>query len=539
MQLESHATPAVESPQQRYATLHRALERGLESDEVWKELAEVSVKLGHGDEAIRCLPQIRDEALRRAVEIRFMRIGLLRDTRRDAAAEDSTGAPAASDAGEVHDSGRLGLQDHLADAIEFLLHQHMPWLVLGTTLAFPLVVGLGGFLTAGGSLWLLAAIAAIPGLSVLGLVGAMARRVLLSASNGSDEVPRIPELADLVVDARRFLADTALVFGALVAPSLIAFAMGVPARTALPAFLVGAFFTPMAWLLRQLRGDFQALAPVVLVRATSRCGVLYALLVPVFWALFAPAAMAAWLVAGRPAWVQIAAVGPLAVLPLFVVARLLGTWVDRMRLQLGGLVPAPDAADEAPVVAAAPVATAAPAAPLAKRPAARPEPAQPATEAPRLPKRPASLEHFAAPLVERLHVPEVAPSTPSPARPAAAPAGPAAAAPKPSPARPAQPQPAAPAPRAPAAPAEPAAKPAAAAQRPARPEPRAIAGKSPQRRPQPEAQPPQAKQPPQTVSAEPQQSLSDLPDLSNMPGAVVVTGRDRVRHGAASSQRPM
>ena len=38
-------------PEQRRATLHRAIERGLDSDELWKELAEVSLELGYDDEA--------------------------------------------------------------------------------------------------------------------------------------------------------------------------------------------------------------------------------------------------------------------------------------------------------------------------------------------------------------------------------------------------------------------------------------------------------------------------------------------------------
>lgn len=540
MQLESHATPAVESPQQRYATLHRAIERGLESDEVWKELAEVSVKLGHGDEAIRCMHKVRDEGLRRLVEIRLVRIGLIRDPRADAATDDPTGVPAASDAGDYHyEDDRPGLQDHLADAIEYLLHQHMPWLVLATTLAFPLVIGLGGFLTAGGSIWLLAAMAAIPGLSVLAVVGAMGRRVLLSASNGSDEVPRFPELNVLLVDARRFLGDAALVLGTLIAPSVFAMAMGVPARTAVPGLLIGSFFTPMAWILRQLRGDFQALSPVNLVRATSRCGASYTVLVPVFWGLFAPAAFAAWLVAGRPIWVQIAAIGPLTVLPLFVVSRLLGTWVDRMRVELGGLVPppravAPVAEPSQPIaapIAKAPVAqpTVAPIAPQTVQPTVAAKPAaEPvaASLAQRMPKRPTALEHFVPPVVEPLQAAHAEPApAPAPqARPAAArpvaarpaAARPAAAASADKSTKPAQPaRPAAAAqPAKPARPAQPAATKQSAA---ARPEPRAIEGKGPQRTPA---------------------STNDLPDLAHMPGAMVVSGRDRVRHGAAAPVRP-
>ena len=68
MHLESHATPIGESPQQRYASLHRAIERGLASDEVWNELAGVCDALGNRGEALHCLHRIRDDALRTRAE---------------------------------------------------------------------------------------------------------------------------------------------------------------------------------------------------------------------------------------------------------------------------------------------------------------------------------------------------------------------------------------------------------------------------------------------------------------------------------------
>ena len=64
MQLESHAAPIGETPQQRYASLHRAIERGLESDEVWAELTSVCQSLGHRGEALHCAQQIRNASVR-------------------------------------------------------------------------------------------------------------------------------------------------------------------------------------------------------------------------------------------------------------------------------------------------------------------------------------------------------------------------------------------------------------------------------------------------------------------------------------------
>ncbi|MBL9077188.1 MAG: hypothetical protein JNL08_06785 [Planctomycetes bacterium] len=538
MQLESHATPPKETPQQRYATLHRAIERGLDSDEVWKELAEVSLRLGHGDEAAACLRRIRNTDLHAALEQRLVRLGVIEDpaARHGLAARRHAGAPAASHAGgqpapgAAHDEP-ASTAEHVVDALQYLFHQHMPWLVLVTTLAFPVVVGLGGFLTVGGSPFVLAAIAALPGLSVVAVTGAMGRQILLASSSGSADVPNVPELGQLVRDARRFLLDAALVLGTFFVPSLLAIALGAPVSTTLPTLLVGAFFAPLAWGLRQLRGDYGALSPVTLVRGAARCGLGYAAIVPVCWLLFAPAALAAWGVLGRPIWVQIAAVGPLAVAPLFVVSRLLGTWIDTMRPKLGSVLVGERKAPQPVPVAAAPQAPAAP--------------------QPRLPQRPAALEQFAAPKVRPLMVQNrantgaasVAPkpqsaapaarparpaTPPAPAQPAAAqrrPAPPQRAASGPSPAaaktaqpQPAQPQPAQPRPAQPrpAQPASPAAQPKTARPQPAapaRPEPRAIEGRSPRRAP--------------AVSEE-------IPDLTQLPGAVVLTGSERARHGAAA-----
>lgn len=514
MQLESHATPPRETPQQRYANLHRAIERGLDSDEIWKELADVSLSLGHGDEAVMCMRRIKGDTVRLALESRLARLGLVLPP---SAAENPSAAPAASSAGTKPGTQGPGsepghrLADHVVDAFQYLFHQHMPWLVVLTTLAFPLVVGVGGFLTAGGSLLLLAAIAALPGLCVLGVVGAMGRQILLASAEGSGDVPPIPAFAHLVADARRFLADQGLVIGALLGPGLLAAALGAPLSTTLPGLLIGAFFAPMAWALRQVRGDLGSLSPVTLVRAVARGGLGYAGLAGVTCGLFAPAALVTWGVFGRPVWVLIAVVGPLCVLPVFVASRLLGTWLDEKRMDLRLLLLATprrtaNAGAKAAAGAAskpAPSKVAATTAAATKAPATRAAARRPGqAKAVRQPRRPEALDHFRAPVGKRLDpraLPKAAaPATPSPgARPESRPRAPAPAAPAPA------------APRA-AAPAGRAATPPPAAA--ARPAPRAIEGRAPA-------------------------GPDDGPDLTHLPGAVVLTGNDRQRHGAAA-RRP-
>lgn len=402
MQLESHATPQRESPQQRYANLHRAIERGLDSDEIWKELADVSLSIGHGDEAVRCMRSIRNDAARFALESKLARLGLTGAPvpgRAPTAPGAAPGAAPGPRANEAHT-----LRDHVTDAFQYLFHQHMPWLVLLTTLAFPLVVGVGGFLTAGSSVLLLTAIAALPGLCVVSLVGAMGRQILLTSAEGNGDVPPVPSFADLVDAARAFLVDAWLVLGVLIGPSLLALWLGAPLPSALPTLAIGVFFVPMAWALRHLRGDLQSLSPVTLVRAIARGGFSYVGIAGFTSALFAPAAGVAWIAFGRPLWVQIAIIGPLCVLPLFLASRLIGTWLDVKRTAILGQRKAKPAPEGAPASGPKPTAPAPAGKPKTKRQVAPAAPAASArapqgdAPAPRQPRRPESLEHFRAPV---------------------------------------------------------------------------------------------------------------------------------------------
>ncbi|MFM1873874.1 MAG: hypothetical protein RL398_3296 [Planctomycetota bacterium] len=473
MQIESHATPLNASPQLRYAALHRAIERGLASDEVWRELAEVCVALGHRDEAARCPDRIVSPMQRRAVLHRLERAGIAVAAPSGATNADAKAIPAGwfdeshghSAAHGDHDHAAPRLREHLQDALQYLLMQHMPGVALAATLAFPLLVGLGGLLTAGSSLWLLAGLAAMPGLMALAFVGAMGRRILVGSTEGSNDVPSLGELRLLAKDARRFVVDAALVGGSYLVPPLVAMSLGAPLLSTLPSLLLGLLFAPMAWALRAVRGDLASLSPALVMRAANRLPRQYFALAGICWALLVPALGVAMLVTGRPVWTQIAVIGPLVVLPLFVASRLLGTWLETRRRVLGPLLQV-----EVPV---APIASksAAPAAvpPAALAPAASAPSPQP-TPAPRAP-RPAAHPRRAA-------------------------------------------EQSAPASRAKAAPATPAARTAAPAKSNAPKAPaRTIEGRSPQL------------------------GLTDLPDLRGMPGAMVVSGRDRHRQGASARGR--
>ncbi|MCA8976739.1 MAG: hypothetical protein KDC98_18600 [Planctomycetes bacterium] len=403
MRIESHATPALTTPEQRYAALHRAIERGIVSDAVWRELAEVSLRLGHTDEARRCVQSIESDTIREALRSRLARIAANRHGPRDHVA-----APAASDAGsdprmrpskaqadrtiEILDD-EPALNEHLADAVQFLFVQHMPWLCLLTTLAFPLVVGLGGFLTAGTSPLGLAAISALPGVCVLALICAMGRRILLEGSRGVVDPPAFPDVRTLATDALRWCLDGTAILVTFATPIAVAAVLGAELPALVASTVIAAMLAPMAFCICQIRGVRAGLSPLRLIRTAGRGGLSYLGVTAMTYGMFVPLLLVGWYVLGQPLWVQIAAVGPMMVLPVFVVARLLGTWIDVKQEKLGiQLAPEP-AAQKAPALTApqaAPTATRKgsqrPVAARSARPAARkanpaPRPARAATAA--------------------------------------------------------------------------------------------------------------------------------------------------------------
>jgi hypothetical protein len=394
MQLESHATPARTRPEQRYAQLHRAIEQGMVSDAVWRELAEVSIALGHADEAARCIDRLDDDALREALRCRLRRGGATAPAR-----DDHAVAPAASDAGRKPSPPRAvpeadpepqqwerdpSLREHLVDAVQFLFVQHMPWLCLLTTLSFPFIVGLGGFLAAGASPLGLAAIAALPGLCVLTLICAMGHRILREGSQGAIDPPGFPDVRELVSEALRWCSAALALALLLGGPIAVAGWFGVATIWLAVATGLAALVAPMSFTIGQVSGLRAALSPWPVLRAVVRGGFSYVGLAVVCWTACAPPALVAWYVLEQPLWIQISVVGPAAVLPVFVVARMLGTWIDTRRHCLGHLLV--DARRAAPTAPTAPDERRPPA-----RPARPPAPERPASRTDR-PARPRAIE---------------------------------------------------------------------------------------------------------------------------------------------------
>ena len=471
MELGNIATPQEEAtPELRYASLHRAVERGMASQDVYRELAEICLQLGHQDEAVRVHDGMEPGPLRDHVASRLKRHGLLAHA--PSAAESPRSATARGPEAAASDA-----REHALDAVQYMAQGIMPAASLSTMLAFPILVSAGGMLT-GGSPWLFAALAAPPSLCVLGLVGAIARKVYLRSADGESDPPEWPSAAETLQEGKRFLLDHLAVYGAFVAPAMVALMLGVPSMSMLPALLLGMFLAPMALILRQHRGDMSALSPVTIVRGISSSRG-YLRIAGLYWLAFLPAAIAFLASLGNAPWIQLAIVGPLSVLPAFGTARVLGTFVDAHRERLGVLVQlaatprgVAQAPQHKPMRGARPVGVA-PTAQAKPQAAAQPRTVRPTTAAQPAPK----------------------PSVPT--------AQIEGRAPKPAQARPQTAKPTA-------------AKPTAA-----------NVGTQPAAR---------TAKPKQPVAKQPAAEGFEGPDLSGIPGATVISGADRERMGAAAKK---
>ncbi|MCK5944821.1 MAG: hypothetical protein KAI24_22730, partial [Planctomycetes bacterium] len=310
---------------------------------------------------------------------------------------------------------------------------------------------------------------------VLSVVAAMGREILLRSSEGEGDVPELPTFGKLVKGARDFAVDGVLVTTAFFAVPTVMLVAGTPWYSTLPAFTVGALFAPLCFALRQVRRDMRAFSPVFLVRAVRRAGAGYPIVALASTLAFAPAVAVADATVGHPVWVQIAIVGPLSVLPIFTTTRLLGSWLDTKRASLGYLMlRANETLRET-----------------------RPNPAPQRPNAPRSLRRPEALERQRdSQLAKAAAQPRKNRRTAPPPRPAPASA--------------------------------------LAQNRTGARSTRAIEGRKPERRPAATPQTPTSgpAAPATHPLAAPQ--LQDAPDLACMPGAVVVSGSDRVAKGAAA-----
>ncbi len=339
MNIDPIAAPQSQSPELRYASLHRSVENGLATERTWAELLDVCLVLGRNEEALRAFDYLRDPSLKRRKAHRLQAAGI----RCEALREPPKPRPRAS---QVHrpqpraQGGAAPLRAEAAeifgDSLRYLFLDHLPVTLIVATVTFPLLIGLGGFLssTAGPSAYFaLSFLALVPALSALGMVGALVRRVLLESARGLDDPPAIPTFPELCREALRFGGHVAVLGVALLGPGILGFFIQ-PLGLVLPlaATALGLTALPMALLLRELSGNWQSLHPQHVARAIRRGGLRYFKLCGFSALLLAPAAGALALTIGSEPYMAISVVGPLLVTPLFVIARMFGhLWADLRR----------------------------------------------------------------------------------------------------------------------------------------------------------------------------------------------------------------
>ncbi len=315
MRIEQITAPIPDqTPQQRYASLHRAVEKGLASEGTWIELAKVCAEIGLFEEAKSAFEKVTTSTERTHVRMHLVRRGVLPPE-----ADESTPA----DRYVTMDLAPT-FREEVIDACRFLFVDHMPLTVIVATMSFPLVVGLGGFLTASSNMLLFSAIALVPGLTVIGMVGALSRRIMQESSHGIDDAPRIPDVVTLFREGARFLTDALLLAVLFLGPAIAMFLTNAPLGASIAAALLGALLMPMAMVIRQVTNDWRTLSPNVLFRAIVKGGKPYFAASALGAGIFLPAATAFALTFGSQPYLQVSVVGPLMVAPLFVMARLLG-----------------------------------------------------------------------------------------------------------------------------------------------------------------------------------------------------------------------
>lgn len=247
---------------------------------------------------------------------------------------------------------RPSFKEELSGAFRFLFEDHMPLTVMVAALTFPLVVGLGGHLTQGTNEMLLPVIALVPILSVVVLVCALSRKIMIDAAAGLDDPPAIPELGALIHHAIRFLVDTAVMVAVFFGPAVACHLHGSPREVTIAMLVIGIILLPMALVLRQVRNDWQALWPPTLLEAIFNGGIPYLGALIVGALLFVPAAAVGIATMGSELYLQVSFAGPLVAMPLFIASRFTGRVLSNRSVWLKQILVDQTAPHPAPAPAA-------------------------------------------------------------------------------------------------------------------------------------------------------------------------------------------
>ena len=320
-------TAATCTLKEQYARLHESIEKGESSDHVWSELSRVCYALGYEAEAVRGAQNVRNVERRRRIEMFLIQKGLLEPASESRRAHGARTTPPRSTTGE-----------EVASAAGFLLRGQTPLTVMTATLAFPLVIGVGGFLTSRSGSWLFPIIALATAMAVVTIIGVMARHVISRSCCGMDDPPTIPTLSRLPRAAARFWLDLTIVPGLLILPGLLSVHLGLHWGIATSLLATGGALTPMSFALRQIHDDWRGLSPFIVVPAVFRVGPPYALVLVACGLIFTPALLALAWSAQSDLYLRAAFLGPLVTAPMLLAARLIGRTLFVHRRKLKGLV---------------------------------------------------------------------------------------------------------------------------------------------------------------------------------------------------------
>lgn len=292
------------------------------SNDIWTQLTQVCVELGLRDEALQWFAKVEASSERFHLQNLLVRHGYMDrpDTHLQAVTEEETQNRALDD---------------VQEAITFLADDHMPTTVTVMTAMFPVAVGIGGYFASGSSTFILPVLAMLPALLVLMVVVALSRRVLVDASTGIEDAPKLPTMRKLRSEALQSGGHTLAVTLALLLPGALLLVLGVSPIAGILTVLAGAMLLPMAVTLRMVRNDWQALSPAVLLPAVFHGGTPYLSRALICVGLFVPAALCWYLSSNTVYYLQLALVGPMVVAPLLVSARLMGRFIQTHRSELG------------------------------------------------------------------------------------------------------------------------------------------------------------------------------------------------------------
>jgi len=316
---------------ERYARLNRLVERGDATGASRQQLIRVCTQLGKRDEAIAAFHSIEDPDLRRTIRPELARLGWV----------EARNAPDEIQALMVTDASlNPSLREKVEDGVRFLGDGGMRMKVLIGTVAFPIVLSLGGVLASTTDFFLVQLIAVLPVLLVVGTMGALGRHVLITTIEGHDDSTGLPEFPQLIRESWEFLVDFAVLCTVFLGPVAALVWLGDPLM-GLPLAVVAGLFMPLTTALRLTGTPWRRLTPGRLMSAVRRLSPAYLAVAGTVVLLLAPAILVLSLTAGMPALVVLSVTGPLAVAPALVATRILGLTLHYERHRVGELFTLP------------------------------------------------------------------------------------------------------------------------------------------------------------------------------------------------------